>query len=93
MSCNVYRYLHPAHVLLGLSQMHQLDPRFNLLSVGGEPVLNDTGAMPNCKSPGWNGEAAHDRVGNLDEWIENEAGELRGGFYARATTQGCDAQV
>lgn len=93
MSCNVYRYLHPAHLLHGLSQMHQLDPRFNLISVGGEPVLKDTGAMPHCRSPWWNGEAAHDMVGNLDEWIEDEGGEFRGGFYARATTKGCDAQV
>lgn len=94
LSCNVYRYLHPAHVLHGLSSIHQLDPRYNLISVGDDgPVLRDTGAMPNCKSPWWNGMVAHDMVGNLDEWIENERGVFRGGFYARATMKGCDAQV
>ncbi len=93
MSCNIYRYIHPSHVLHGLSSLHQLDPRFNLISVEGTPLLRDTGAMPNCKSPWWGGMAAHDMVGNLDEWVEDDAGTFRGGFYARATTKGCEAQV
>lgn len=94
MSCNVYRYVHPAHVLHGLSSFSQLDPRYNLISVGDDgPVLRDTGAMPNCKSPWWSGMVAHDMVGNLDEWVEDEAGTFRGAFYARASTKGCEAQV
>ncbi len=94
LACNVYRYVHPAHVLHGLSQMHQLDPRFNLIVVGdGEPVLRDTGSMQYCKSHWWSGMAAHDMVGNLDEWVDDERGVFRGGFYARATMKGCEAQV
>jgi formylglycine-generating enzyme required for sulfatase activity len=36
---------------------------------------------------------AHDMVGNLDEWVDDEEGTFRGGFYARASTKGCEAQV
>jgi hypothetical protein len=32
-------------------------------------------------------------VGNLDEWVEAERPGFRGGFYARATTKGCEAEV
>jgi formylglycine-generating enzyme required for sulfatase activity len=94
VSCNVYRYVHPSLALHGMASTGQLDPRLNLVTVWGtEPLLRDTGASPNCKSPWWDGQAAYDMVGNLDEWVEDERGVFRGGFFSRATTKGCDAQV
>ena len=93
VSCNVYRYLHPAHVLHGLSSVGQLDPRLNLiLTHGDKPLLRETGASARCKSPWWE-DAVYDMVGNLDEWVAAKAGVFRGGFYARATTRGCSAGV
>jgi hypothetical protein len=32
-------------------------------------------------------------VGNLDEWVESDPPEFVGGFYARMSTQGCEAKV
>jgi hypothetical protein len=32
-------------------------------------------------------------VGNLDEWVDDPRGAFLGGFYARATSNGCDARV
>jgi formylglycine-generating enzyme len=92
-ACNVGSYQHPASVLHGLSSSGHLDPRLNLLKLAGkEPVLARTGARTACKSP-WGGDAIHDMVGNLDEWVAAEPPVFRGGFYARGTTKGCDSEV
>lgn len=92
--CNVYRFLHPAFVLHGLSSAGHLDPRLNLLMVAGDaPVLRLTGESQGCASK-WGSDAAMDMVGNLDEWVEGKkAPHFRGGFYARSTTKGCDSEV
>lgn len=92
-SCNVYRYHHPAFVLHGASYLGHLDPRLNLLAISGdEPVLRLTGVTPTCASS-WGEDAAYDMVGNLDEWVADEGGVFRGGFYARSTTKGCESSV
>ncbi len=91
--CNVGKQLHPAAILHGLSSSGHLDPRLNLLSVAGdEPLLRVTGASQACASK-WGNDAVFDMVGNLDEWVEDERGVFRGGFYARRTTSGCQSQV
>lgn len=91
--CNVGRYFHPAAILHGLSSSGHLDPRLNLLMVAGdEPVLRVTGASQGCRSR-WGDDAVFDMVGNLDEWVDDETGVFRGGFYARRTKGGCDSQI
>lgn len=91
--CNVGSYLHPAAILHGLSSSGHLDPRLNLLMIGGDaPVLRETGATPTCASR-WGNDAVFDMVGNLDEWVADEKGMFRGGFYARRAKNGCDAEV
>jgi hypothetical protein len=32
-------------------------------------------------------------VGNLDEWVLDERGVFRGGFYARKSDKGCGARI
>lgn len=91
--CNVGRTHHPAFVLHGLSSSGHLDPRLNLLHLNGdEPVLRVTGASQGCKSR-WGSDAIYDMVGNVDEWVEDPGGAFRGGFYARRTQKGCEAQI
>jgi hypothetical protein len=91
--CNVYRLFHPALVLHGNASTGHRDPRLNLLVESGtDPLLRLTGATPTCASA-WGGDAVYDMVGNLDEGIEDETGTFLGGFYARSTKKGCDAQV
>jgi formylglycine-generating enzyme len=91
--CNVGSYLHPAAILHGLSSSGHLDPRLNLLMIAGDaPVLRETGATPSCASR-WGNDAAFDMVGNLDEWVADDKGMFRGGFYARRAKNGCDAEV
>lgn len=91
--CNVGSYLHPAAILHGLSSSGHLDPRLNLLMIAGDaPVLRETGATPTCASR-WGSDAVYDMVGNLDEWVETDTGVFRGGFYARRSKNGCDAEV
>jgi hypothetical protein len=91
--CNVFRMYHPAHLLHGLSFTGHTDPRLNLVFENGrDPLLRATGTTPGCASR-WLGEAAYDMVGNLDEWIEDETGVFVGGFYARATSKGCEARI
>jgi formylglycine-generating enzyme len=91
--CNVGSYMHPASILHGLSSSGHLDPRLNLLRLAnGEPVLHRTGTTEGCKSR-WGRDAIFDMVGNVDEWVEGEKPHFRGGFYARGTTNGCDAEV
>ncbi len=88
--CNVHRAIHPGHVLHASSSLGLLDPRLNLVEEGEDPLLRLTGATVHCASE-WSGEKIYDMVGNLDEWVEDKM--FLGGFYARATTKGCDAQV
>jgi formylglycine-generating enzyme len=91
-ACNVAREAHPAHVLYGDASIHHLDPRLNLVEGTEGPLLRRTGATPRCKSD-WAGDAAYDLVGNLDEWVAEPSGMFAGGFYARATVEGCDARI
>jgi len=88
--CNVHRAIHPGHVLHASSSLGLLDPRLNLVEEGDDPLLRATGTTPDCASE-WSGEKIYDMVGNLDEWVEDKM--FLGGFYARSTTKGCDAQV
>jgi hypothetical protein len=88
--CNVHRPIHPGHVLHASSSLGLLDPRLNLVEEGEDPLLRLTGATSTCASE-WVGEKIYDMVGNLDEWVEDKM--FLGGFYARSTTKGCDAQV
>jgi formylglycine-generating enzyme required for sulfatase activity len=34
-----------------------------------------------------------DMVGNLDEWVSDPEGVFLGGFYSRATRDGCDSFI
>jgi hypothetical protein len=91
--CNVWRHYHPAFVLHGASWLGHTDPRLNLVfERGTDPVLRPTGTTEGCVSR-FGDQLIYDMVGNLDEWIEDETGVFVGGFYARATTQGCEAEV
>jgi hypothetical protein len=92
-ACNVYRYYHPAFLLHGNSSVGHTDPRLNLiLERGKDPVLRLTGATERCTSH-WGAARIHDMVGNLDEWVSDEGGVFVGGFYARATREGCEARI
>jgi hypothetical protein len=88
--CNVHRALHPSYVLHASSSLGLLDPRLNLVEEGTDPLLRQTGATQTCAST-WGDDRIFDMVGNLDEWVED--GMFLGGFYARSTTKGCEAQV
>ncbi len=91
--CNVFREAHPAAVLHGDPSLGHQDPRLNLvLDAAGLPLLRRTGQTPDCVSR-WAEEAVYDMVGNLDEWVDDEAGVFLGGFYSRSTKQGCEARV
>jgi len=91
--CNVYRFLHPAHILHGVSFVGHTDPRLNLVVERGEdPLLRLTGVTERCRSQ-WPDGAVYDMVGNLDEWIDDPAGTFVGGFYARSTREGCRAKI
>ena len=89
-ACNVYRYIHPAAVLHGSASLGHRDPRLNLVFEGDTPLLRLTGETKTCGSS-WDDDRIYDMVGNLDEWVED--GMFLGGFYARSTTQGCEAKV
>jgi len=89
-ACNVFREAHPAAIVHGDASREHLDPRLNLVGSARGPLLRRTGATPGCRSE-WGGDAAFDMVGNLDEWVEE--GVFVGGFYARATREGCDARI
>jgi len=91
-ACNVGREAHPAAVLYGNASLHHLDPRLNLVAGSEGPLLRRTGESARCRSE-WSGDAAHDMVGNLDEWVDEPSGMFAGGFYARATVEGCDARI
>ena len=91
--CNVFRDVHPATILHGVSSEGHSDPRLNRLSDGADrPLLLTTGAQSGCVSR-WGDDAIYDMVGNLDEWVDDPDGTFVGGFYARSTRNGCDARV
>jgi len=90
--CNVFRETHPARVLHGDSSIGHLDPRLHLVHEGSIPLLLPTAEASDCASE-WATSAAHDMVGNLDEWVDDPEGTFVGGFYARSTQKGCDARV
>lgn len=91
-ACNVFREEHPAHLLHGGFSNGLLDPRLNQMEFNGRPLLHVTGAFERCASA-WGEDAAFDLVGNVDEWVEDPEGTFVGGFYSRATRNGCDARV
>jgi formylglycine-generating enzyme required for sulfatase activity len=69
------------------------DPRLNLIvERGKDSVLRLTGATDGCVSR-WPSGEVHDMVGNLDEWVADPSGVFVGGFYARATKEGCEARI
>lgn len=90
-ACNVFHYYHPAFLLHGSSAIGHTDPRLNLvLEQGKQPVLATTGSYTECASA-WGKDRVYDMVGNIDEWVAD--GAFLGGFYARGTTKGCEAEV
>ena len=90
--CNVHNGVHPAAVLHGHASLGHLDPRLNHFSHRGQPLLATTGSYAACASR-WGDDAIYDMVGNLDEWVADEDGVFRGGFYARNTKAGCEARI
>ncbi|HTN89524.1 MAG TPA: hypothetical protein VL242_37865 [Sorangium sp.] len=90
--CNVFREGHPAAVLHRDVTMGHSDPRLNLVRVAGAPLLRRTGETATCASA-WEDDAVSDMVGNLDEWVDDPEGTFVGGFYARATREGCMSRV
>jgi formylglycine-generating enzyme required for sulfatase activity len=90
--CNVYGGAHPAAILHGSSSVGHLDPRLNHFEHEGKPLLHPTGSNPECASR-WGDDAVYDMVGNLDEWVADEEGLFLGGFYARATREGCLSRI
>lgn len=90
--CNVFREDHPAHILHGSFSVGLSDPRLNQIDLEGAPLLRTTGKTESCKSV-WGDDAVYDMVGNLDEWVADAEGTFVGGFYARATRNGCDSRV
>lgn len=90
--CNVYRKSHPARLIHGNSSANHLDPRLGLAKDEDGPLLRSTGEMTECVSR-WGADGIYDMVGNLDEWIEEPEGSFLGGFFSRATRDGCDSSI
>lgn len=90
--CNVFRDSHPAVLLHGDASKNHLDPRLNLMEDAQGPLLRKTGATQACRSD-WGQDAIYDMVGNLDEWVDEPTGAFQGGFYARATREGCESRI
>lgn len=90
--CNVHRANHPASLLHGDASRNHMDPRLGLTQDDDGPLLRRTGATPECVSR-WGADAIYDMVGNLDEWIADPTGTFVGGFYSRATRNGCEASI
>ncbi|MBL9023771.1 MAG: hypothetical protein JNL21_16375 [Myxococcales bacterium] len=91
-TCNVNGPIHPAATLHDNASIGHLDPRLNRVEAGGVTVLHDTGTTKGCASR-WGDDAIFDMVGNVDEWVDEKGGAFAGGFYARGTTNGCEALV
>ncbi len=91
-ACNVHRKSHPARLLHGDASLHHHDPRLNLVGDEDGPLLQPTGTSTECVSR-WGTDGVMDMVGNVDEWIDDPSGVFLGGFYSRATREGCDASI
>ncbi|MEJ7733841.1 MAG: SUMF1/EgtB/PvdO family nonheme iron enzyme [Polyangiaceae bacterium] len=91
-ACNVFREAHPSQLLHGNASLYHDDPRLNALAADAAPLLRATGNTAECGSR-WGNDAIWDMVGNLDEWVADPEGTFLGGFYSRATRQGCDARI
>jgi formylglycine-generating enzyme len=90
--CNVWGYIHPGVALHQGASFGHRDPRLNLVVDGDRPLVHLTGAMPTCQSR-WGADGVYDMVGNVDEWVDGDRPEFVGGFYARSTSNGCEARV
>jgi len=90
--CNVFRSSHPAQKLHGNASIGHSDPRLGLAADRDGPFLRVTGSTKTCASR-WGKDAIYDMVGNQDEWIDDPDGTFVGGFYSRATKEGCDSIV
>ncbi len=91
-ACNVFRSEHPAHVLHGNASEGLSDPRLNQVTHEGAALLRETGGSPLCRSV-WGSDAIYDMVGNVDEWVDDPGGMFLGGFYSRATRNGCESKI
>lgn len=91
-ACNVFREDHPARLLHNDFSTGLHDPRLNLVQAEGKDLLRVTGGTPACVST-WGDDGIFDMVGNLDEWVDDAQGVFVGGFYSRATRNGCDSRV
>ena len=90
--CNVFRQGHPGMVLHGNWSVGLSDPRLNMVRGDDGPMLRTTGETKSCGSA-WGDDVIWDMVGNLDEWVDDPGGVFVGGFYSRATRNGCEARV
>ncbi len=91
-ACNVFREAHPGVLLYENPSINHTDPRFNQVTAKGKALLRKTGETPTCAST-WGDDAIFDMVGNVDEWVDDPEGTFVGGFYARATKDGCKSTV
>jgi formylglycine-generating enzyme required for sulfatase activity len=91
-SCNVFREDHPGHILFGNFSVGMQDPRMGTQQGAQGPLLRKTGQTSGCASR-WGEDAIYDMVGNLDEWVDDPEGTFVGGFFSRATKEGCDTIV
>ena len=91
-ACNVFRADHPARILHGNASEGLSDPRLNQVLHESAMLLRETAGSPQCKSV-WGADAIYDMVGNLDEWVDDPDGMFLGGFYARATRNGCESKI
>jgi len=94
-TCNVNVPSHPGAMLHDNASVFHLDPRLNRVedeAAPGVTLLRLTGESTACKSR-WGSDAIMDMVGNLDEWVDEKGGAFAGGFYARATTNGCESLI
>jgi len=91
-ACNVFREAHPGAILHDDVTTGHSDPRLNLVTFHGQPLLRKTGETPACKSD-WESDAIYDMVGNLDEWVQHPKGMFAGGFYARSAKEGCERKT
>lgn len=90
--CNVFREEHPGRVLFGNFSVGMQDPRMGTVEGPKGPLLRSTGETASCASR-WGNDAIFDMVGNLDEWVDEAEGTFVGGFFSRATKEGCDTIV
>lgn len=91
-ACNVYREHHPSSLLHQNAARYHDDPRNNMVSYEGNPLLRTTGESARCASR-WGDDAIFDMTGNLDEWVDDRDGVFVGGFYSRGTRGGCLSRV